>query len=853
MFKRYVASFTAFIFFITMFLIVSAQKVYAYQNSGYFNNVKVGLLSMSSTNITAALNGDYTLNGQVYPSGSVLNIGINGTSLTLNGTTQNQITLIPNNGSNLVTLTSGLLSNKYLGSFLIKAYNGKVLAINSLDIESYLKGVVGYEMADNYPIEALKAQAVGARNYAISRIGYEAAKGYDFDDTPAYQTYKGYDGSLTNVISAVDQTKGQVLLYNDKLVETLYSAWHGGISENSENVWGNYVAYLRSVQDTFENLAWPSGNIVLTNAQIQSTLISKKYLTSTDTFVNLDLNSITKFASGRVSNINIIYKDSTGATITKSVINDYTRSFLSLPSNLYTVTYDVVNGAYTFSGKGNGHGLGMSQIGAKNRAAAGQTYEQILKFYYQNVYLQNLITSPVLTTFTQSMNSLLIGNTISFNIAATSGSGNYLYKYVVANGGSVVYIRDYSNTSSLDYVPSAGGSYTIQAYVKDQNSTADYDDTKTSSFTVYQSPSINSFTTNKAQYLVGQNVNLNSTAISGSGSYLYKYVISLGGTTLKTVDYNSNANLLYTVNGAGIYNISVYMKDALSTKDYDDMKSLNITVYSAPAMTYTNTQNSVLLGNIVNYDIKEVNGSGNAQYRFAVMNGSSVVVDSGYSNTNTFSFKPTAGGYYQVIGYLKDSISEKVYDVQNTLNLNVYNPQIKAVNASGYFYEGTALSFYASSIGASPSGLSYKYEVYNSSGTMVTSNTFSNSSTFSFTPTKAGIYTVKVYGKDALSTKPYDSMKQFSVTVNSDPLYISTLPLNAGMTSNDVVALQNALIKLGYSLSSATGYFGSQTTSAVIAFQTSSGIPATGTVGSWTYGALNDALITKSGIKNLSF
>jgi SpoIID/LytB domain len=835
-----------------MIPIAFAQKVYAYQNSGYFNNVKVGLLSMSSTNITAILNGDYTLNGQVYPSGSVLNIGTNGTSVTLNGVVQSQIILTPNNSSNLLTLTSGLVSNKYLGSFLIKFYNGKILPINMIDIESYLKGVVGYEMADNYPLEALKAQAVTARNYAISRIGYGVANGYDFDDTPAYQTYKGYNANLTNVISAVNQTKGQVLLYNDKLVETLYSAWHGGISENSENVWGNNVTYLRSVQDSFENLSWPNGNVVLTNAQIQATLVSKKYLASTDTFVNLDLNSITKFASGRVSNINIIYKDATGATKTKSVTNDYTRSFLTLPSNLYTVTYDIVNGAYTFSGKGNGHGLGMSQIGAKNRATAGQTYDQILKFYYQNVYLQNLILSTILNNFTQSTNSLLVGNTISFNATATSGSGAYLYKYVVMNGASVVYTRDYSNTSSLDYVPTTQGSYTVQVYVKNQNLTGDYEDTKTSSFTVYQSSVINNFTTNKTQYLTGQTVTLNTTASSGSGSYIYKYVISLGGTTVSTVDYSNNAKLLYTVNSAGTYNITVYMKDALSSKDYDDMKTMTIQVYNQPTMTYTSTQNSIFIGNTVNYTIGEVNGSGNAKYRFVVMNGSSTVADSGYLSSNTFSFKPTTAGNYQVVGYLKDSVSEKTYDVKNTLNLNVYNPQIKTVNVSGYFYERTALGFYANSTGASPSGLSYRYEVYNN-GSIVASNTFSTSSTFSFTPAIAGTYTVKVYGKDALSTKVYDSMKQFSITVNSKPLYIATLPLSSGMRSNDVVSLQNALIKLGYNVSGATGYFGSQTTSAVIAFQTSAGIPASGTVGTWTYSALNDALITKSGIKNLTF
>lgn len=420
------------------------------------------------------------------------------------------------------------------------------------------------------------------------------------------------------------------------------------------------------------------------------------------------------------------------------------------------------------------------------------------------------------------------------------------------SGTNIAFTRDYSTTSTLDYIPNSKGSYTVQVYVKDQSSTADYEDTKTSSFSVYESPLINSLTANKAQYLMGQTVSLNTTATSGTGSYLYKYVISLGGVTLSTVEYSSKANLLYTVNNAGNYTITVYMKDALSSKDYDDMKVLTIPVYNKPTMTYTSTQNFILIGNTVNFTITEVNGSGNAQYRFVAMRGSTTVLDSGYLTSNTFSFKPSTAGAYQVIGYLKDSISEKAFDVQSTLNLNVYNPQLTTVNINGYFYEGKKLTLNASSTGASPPGLSYRYEVYNN-GSKVASNTFSTLSTFSFTPTVSGTYTVKVYGKDGLSKNVYDSMKQFNIIVNSKPLYIATLPLSYGMTNNDVVSLQSALIKLGYSVSSATGYFGSQTSNAVSSFQTSAGIPASGTVGTWTYVALNDALIAKAGIKNLTF
>lgn len=1041
--KRFVSIFAVIIFIFTILPLSFTQKVYAYSNNSYFNDLKVGLVSMSAANITITLGGEYTLNGQVYPSGSVLNLGVNGTSITLNGTAQSQINLNTNNSSNLLTITSGTVSNKYMGSFIIKVYNGKILPINTIDIENYLKGVVGYEMSDYFPIEALKTQAVAARNYALSRIGYEATKGYDFDDTISYQVYKGYNASYTRVLSAVEQTKGQVLLYNDKLVETLYSAWHGGVSENSENVWGNVVPYLRYVQDTYENDPWPNGNRVLTNAQIQSTLVTKGYMTSTDTFVKLDLTSITNFTSGRVSNINIIYKDSTGLVKTKSVTKDSTRTFLSLPSNLYTVTYDSVNGAYTFSGRGNGHGLGMSQIGAKNRAAAGQTFDQILKFYYQNTYLQNIILKASLNTFTQSSNTLVVGDKISFNSTAAGGNGaGYLFKYVIKSGANIVLTKDYSSTSNIDFLPSNSGSYTVESYVKDKLSISDYDDVKTSSFTVYDSSVLNGFTvsktdtlvgqgvtanvdvqggsgsylykyevtkdgsilstkdftadkqfiftpdqagnyiitayvkdaistkeydfkqsqnfnaydsltitaftkdkesvflgdtvdfsakvgggsskgvtykyvvikdgqtiytrdfdvnnnfsyspsttgnyevdvyavdavsnseyddvknltfsvmeanakistnqTNNTEYLVGQTINLNTTATSGSGSYLYKYVISRDAAVVSTVDYNKLGSLQYKTDVAGTYSITTYVKDVRSSKEYDDMQQLTVKVYTQPTMNFVSSQNSGLVGNTFNYSISGIDGSGKSQYKFVVVKDNNIVTDTGYLDVNTFSFSPVESGIFQVTGYLKDALSENTFDVQNTLNLNVYKPEISTVTATGSFYEGKALTFNASSAGSSSLGFSYKYEVYNN-GTLVASNSFNASGSFNFTPSISGSYTIKVYGKDVLSSSPYDSMKQFNVSIDKKPLYLSILPLKYGMTNNDVASLQNTLIKLGYTISDTSGYFGTGTKASVISFQKSKGLTQDGIVGNMSYGALNDALIQKAGTKTLTY
>ena len=756
-------------FIVTLLPSIFFQKVHAYTGNSYFNYLKVGLTSMLATSIKITLNGDYTLNGQTYSSGSILNLGISGTSITLDGLSQSEISLIPNNQSNLLTITSGPVSNKYMGSFLIKIYNAKLFIINTLDMENYLKGVVGYEMSDYFPLEALKAQAVAARNYALSKIGSEVSKGYDFDDTISYQVYKGYNASYTRVLNAVAATKGQVLLYNDKLVETLYSAWHGGISENSENVWGNTVPYLKSAEDTYENDPWPNGNKVLTNSQIQSILVTKGYFAATDTFIKLDLSSITTYASGRVSNINIVYKNEFGLIFTKSVALDSTRTFLSFPSNLYTVTYDLVKETYTFSGKGNGHGLGMSQIGAKNRATAGQAYDEILKFYYQNTYLQSLI--PVnenpdvilpltFTSFTKDTETIFQGELVNFSTTVAGDFNKEIsYKFQVIKDGLEVFTRDYSTNSSLQYAPTLSGNYEINVFVKDSLSSKEYDDVKGLSFTVLSKDKISSFKSNKTEYLAGDNINLNVTGTLGSGSYLYKYAISKNGVIETTIDYSSAGSLQYKANTAGTYSITVYLKDVLSKNDFD---------------------------------------------------------------------------------------------AQNTLNVKVYSPKLSTITAAGSFYVGKALALNGRSTDSNTLGFSYRYAVYKNT-TLVSESNFNKSSTFNFTTTVPGTYTVKVYGKDGLSSNAYDNMKQFNITINKKPLQLSTVPLKFGMRNNNVVSLQKALVKLGYKISDKSGYFGVQTKNQVIAFQISKKLTKDGIVGNGAYNALNEALIQKSGVKTLSY
>ena len=121
------------------------------------------------------------------------------------------------------------------------AKNGSYInVINHVDMETYLIGVVPYEIGENYNINALKAQEVCARSYSYDRLsGSTSITSYDIGDTSSDQVYRGYNSSYTNCIQAVMETAGQVLTYNGSVISTLYSASNGGMTSSNYYRWGS--------------------------------------------------------------------------------------------------------------------------------------------------------------------------------------------------------------------------------------------------------------------------------------------------------------------------------------------------------------------------------------------------------------------------------------------------------------------------------------------------------------------------------------------------------------------------------------------------------------------------------------
>lgn len=176
-------------------------------------------------------------------------IALSGTNLTVNGdisTVPVQVRSLVHGGS--VKITDGYA---YRGALEMMKSPGRwgLTVVNVLPVEQYLYGVVGKEMSPSWSEEALKAQAVAARTYAIAHKSRFSQRGFDLTDDTSSQVYAGINGESPSIIKAVNATKGEIITYQGRPIDAFFCSTAGGWTENSENVWGSHIPYLRGVSD----------------------------------------------------------------------------------------------------------------------------------------------------------------------------------------------------------------------------------------------------------------------------------------------------------------------------------------------------------------------------------------------------------------------------------------------------------------------------------------------------------------------------------------------------------------------------------------------------------------------------
>ncbi len=339
----------------------------------------------------------------------------------------------------------------YRGAIQFNIVNGYVQPVNVVALEQYLYGLVPSEMPSGWHPEALKAQAVAARTYGYSALGVSkhSTDGYNLCDSTHCQVYKGINNEAASTSAAVDATKGIVAYNGNSLIEALFSSSNGGSTANSEDVWAATIPYLRAKADPYENgvMQWTRQ---FTQAELTSLVLAKQAnlgvvqsvkIDQTDsfgravslTFVCSNGNytikkdamrsffSSTPDGSLKSTNFKITSNLSTTTSTTNNSKNiddltiysngqyvDYTGDMTIVTSNgiatsnststnvidstgkvtNYTQAQTATSGNLVLSGAGWGHGVGLSQHGAKGMAEQGFTYDKILSFYYTGVELK---------------------------------------------------------------------------------------------------------------------------------------------------------------------------------------------------------------------------------------------------------------------------------------------------------------------------------------------------------------------------------------------------------------------------------------------------------------------------------
>lgn len=299
----------------------------------------------------------------------------------------------------------------YRGDVLVRnAGPGRLSAINVLEMEEYLLGVVGFEIGHLPPaqIEAVKAQAIAARTYSVGSMGSRNALGFDFYPTVADQVYGGTSGEDSVVTRAVMETRGEILTHNGQPILAYYSSTCGGHTADVDESWPwrPPQPYLKGRADTDANgeaYCKTSGRFRWTQtwsgdslrAVLQRTLAERLRNPSFKVTRVEDVRLDGKSASGRAQAV-IATVDGVDYRVRADSVRWLLRprqNAILNSSLIFELNATKTNGevsALEVQGGGWGHGVGMCQVGAIGRARAGQNYRDILGAYYTDTRVQKL-------------------------------------------------------------------------------------------------------------------------------------------------------------------------------------------------------------------------------------------------------------------------------------------------------------------------------------------------------------------------------------------------------------------------------------------------------------------------------
>lgn len=256
-----------------------------------------------------------------------------------------------------------------------KKKNGLLLVVNDLDIEEYLMGVIAEEMPHDWESEALKAQAVASRTYAIYQKRSAGNRPYHIVATVNGQMYGGKRSERRNAVKAVRETEGMVIAYNGDVIPAFYHSSCGGHTEDASHLWDVDEPYLKGVDcDCQEISRYGEWEVTVSLAKIAAALGQRGY--GPRDIISVSIGSITP--AGRVRDVAVKHKGEDTALPAETLRAAI--GYSVVPSVFFEL--ETKGNELVISGRGRGHGVGMCQWGARQMAQKGHDYKSILRRYY---------------------------------------------------------------------------------------------------------------------------------------------------------------------------------------------------------------------------------------------------------------------------------------------------------------------------------------------------------------------------------------------------------------------------------------------------------------------------------------
>ena len=256
-----------------------------------------------------------------------------------------------------------------------------LVAVNAVDLEDYVAAVVGSEVPHDWPIEALKAQAVAARTFAVAqKVAQGAGARAHLGSSVLDQVYKGTAHPFPLAAKAARETAGEVLTWGAAPIAAYFSASCGGRSESAEvafHLAPGTTPYIKGGEDDGDERPW---TVRIPLASVTASL--RKRIGAEVR----ELKVASRTASGRALSVQL--ETSAGRRTIDAIELRQLLGYRELPSLLFEVS--VARGLAVFTGRGSGHGVGLCQWGAHDRAARGATYRQILEHYYPGAELRRM-------------------------------------------------------------------------------------------------------------------------------------------------------------------------------------------------------------------------------------------------------------------------------------------------------------------------------------------------------------------------------------------------------------------------------------------------------------------------------